>query len=317
MGEADGTVRIEKWPTPGEVLLVLNKDENTVSYIDPADRRTLKVVSVDVNPHEVAITANGRKSYVTNSGGNTVSILDNNAMEETHRIEHEGFKFPHGVGLSGDESKLYIASTYAGRVFVIDTSSLKVLKTINTHQDLVHMIYFDPKKERVLVPNIGSNNITILDTATDEVVTHIPVGRGPEGAAVHPEGKQLYVANQHDNNLSIIDLEDFSLQKKLRLGTVPIRLVFSPDGRYAFIPNRESGDLSIVDCNRPWEIKRIPLGVWPGGVVFSSDGSFAYVANNKTNDVSVISVESLKELGRIDAGIHPDGIGIFTATIVV
>ncbi|GAA0354088.1 YncE family protein [Bacillus horti] len=144
---------------------------------------------------------------------------------------------------------------------------------------------------------------------------HFPVGKGPEGVAVHPNGQHLYVANQDDNNLYVIDKDSFEVLFKRRIGACPVRLVFSPDGKYALIPNRESGDLSIIETEqqingqiRPWEVKRIRVGVWPGGTVFNPEGSYAYVANNKTDDISVINMHTLKEEDRIDAGIHPDGI---------
>ncbi len=149
----------------------------------------------------------------------------------------------------------------------------------------------------------------------EEIVNHFPVGEGPEGVAVHPDGETIYVANQKDDDLYIIDTENYEKLYQRRLGETPIRIVFSQDGKYAFIPNRESGDVSVIDTDfetkgEPWEIKRIPVGNWPGGVVFNHDGSKAYVANNKTNDISIIDVETLKEEEeRIDVGTHPDGIG--------
>jgi len=294
-----------------EALVVLNKDEATVSFIDVSNGETATKVEVDTNPHEVAITADGKVSYITNSGGDTVSVIDNVNFEEAERISHPQFAFPHGVGLSADESELFIASTRSNCVFVIDTDDLQVTEVIPTHQKATHMIYMDPPRERIFVPNIRSDNITIMDANTREILTHIPVGAGPEGAAVHPDGRYLYVANQHDHNFYVIDLEDpdYEIVTRGRLGTLPIRLMFSPNGQYAFVPNRESGDLSIIDCDQMREIKRIRTGIWPGGTVFDAVGSTAFVANNKTNDISLIDVQNLREVDRFEAGIHPDGMG--------
>lgn len=295
-----------------EMLIVLNKDEGTVCYVDANSGRVVKTVQVDKNPHEVVIAAGGRYSYVTNSGGNSLSVLDNKRMAEERRVTHPEFKFPHGLGLSKDEATLWIASTYANKLFLLDTKEWMVRKSIATHQQLVHMISFSPDGARAFVPNIGSNNITIVDVQAEEVITHLPTGKGPEGVAVHPGNNKLYVANQHDDILEIFDLQTLERSARLRLGRCPVRLVFSPDQRYAFIPNREGDCVSVVDTEREWEIKRIPTGIWPGGVVFDSAGKRAWVANNKTNDISVIDVGTLKETGRIDVGIHPDGVGYFS-----
>ena len=295
-----------------EVLIVLNKDEDTLSFIDAVSHETIKTIATDHNPHEVVVSPGGDKTYVTCSLGNALNIIDNATFEIVKTIKDEDFNFPHGVGIK--DNKLYIASTHNSMIFVIDITTDEIIKRFPTYQHLSHMISFSPDKARIYVPNIGSNNVTLIDTATDTITSHIPVGRGPEGLAAHPEGP-VYVANQSDNTLYIIDPDTFETRHKRRLGETPVRLVFSPDGKYALIPNRQSKDVSVIDSAqalnggvRPGEIKRIPVGNWPGGVVFNETGRLAYVANNKTNDISVIDMETLKETARIDAGIHPDGI---------
>lgn len=291
-----------------DYLVVLNKDEYTVSYVTPDTGDTEAKVEVDVNPHEVAVTGDGSLSYITNSGGNTVSVLDNRKFEEVARLSHPEFVFPHGIGLSKDETELFVVATRSNRLFIIDTESLETTDVIPTHQKLTHMVYMNPDRSLMFIPNIGSDNITVFDVQSKTVLTHLPVGGGPEGAAVHPDGDLLYVANQKDDNVQIIDLESYETVKVIRVGTCPIRLMFSPDGKYAFVPNRESNDLSMIECAGQREIKRIPTGVWPGGTVFDPEGQRAFVANNKTNDISVVDVDSLEEVGRFKAGIHPDGM---------
>lgn len=292
-------------------LLVLNKDDNTVMYVDVDRKAVVKTVPVDKNPHEVVISPDGSLAYVTNSGGNTLSVLDNRTMQEINRIEHPDFHFPHGLAITKDGKRLLLASTRSGKFFIFSLPELAVKQVFTTGQDSVHMVTLTPDERFAYIANIRSNTITLFDMEKEEVLEHIPVGNGPEGLAVHPNGTDLYVANQNDNNVCVMNVTDHEVLHWMKLGTLPIRLVFSPDGHYAFVPNRESGDLSIIDCSRPWEIKRIRVGVWPGGVVFDATGKHAYVANNKTNDISIIDVDTLKETGRIDAGLHPDGIAYF------
>lgn len=289
-------------------LLVLNKDENTVSFIAAATGATLRTIPVDRNPHEVVVSPDRSISYVTNSGGDSLSIIDNREMVETGRVTHPEFRFPHGLGLTPDGKHLWLASTRSDRVFVFETATMKAETVLPTGQSRSHMISPTPNWSRVYVPNIGSATLTVIDVARRAIVKHIPVGNGPEGVGVHPAGRELYVANQHDNTLYVLDETTHGLIDRLSLGTLPIRITFTPDGRYALLPNRESGDLSIVDTARRWEIKRIRVGVWPGGTVTDERGAYAYVANNKTNDMSVIDLGTLKETERFDAGIHPDGM---------
>jgi len=55
------------------------------------------------------------------------------------------------------------------------------------------------------ITNYHSNNVSVIDTATNNVVTSVSIGPFPSGIAVTPDGTKVYVTNQWDNNVSVID----------------------------------------------------------------------------------------------------------------
>jgi YVTN family beta-propeller protein len=296
-------------------LVVLNKDSDTVSYIDAETGDTDAAVETDFNPHEVAISPSGDRSFVTCSLGNALNVIDNETYEVVDRFEHDRFDFPHGLAVRDTAAELWLVSTYSSQVFVFDVETLELRETFPTYQDKSHMVTLSSDQSRAYFSNIGSDNVTVVDCDDRSIVADPPVGEEPEGIGVDPDTGEILVANQEDGMLSVLDAETLEESNKALLGETPIRVVFSPDGRYAFVPNRESNDVSVIDTEhirdgeqRPWEIARIPVGIWPGGTVFDPGGEFAYVANNKTNDVSVIDVGSFEEVDRFDTELHPDGI---------
>ncbi len=295
-------------------LIVLNKDEDTVSFIDIKTHQTVKTFQTDYNPHEVVISPDKTKTFVTCSLGQSLYVISNETLEVIDVIKHEGFDFPHGLAISKKHNELYLASTMSSKFYIFDIDTHEIKNIINTYQDKSHMVTMSPYEKYAYIPNIGSHNISIYHTEEKKIINHFPVGRGPEGLAVYKNG-DIYSANQDDNTLSVYDPVTLKEKHKLRVGQLPIRAMFSPDYKYLFVPNRESHDVSIIIpeysfCGkiRPYEIKRLPLGRWSGGVIFSPDSRFAYVANNKTNDVSVICLEDLEVIYKIKVGIHPDGI---------
>ena len=296
-------------------LIVLNKDSDTVSYIDPDTGETTAVVETEFNPHEVAVSPDGTKTFVTCSLGGSLNVIDNDTHEVVDRIEHDGFEFPHGLAVRESAGELWLTATYSSQVFVFDVETVELLDSFTTHQDKSHMIALSPGESRAYLSNIGSDNVTVVDCDDRDIVADPPVGEEPEGIGVDPDTGEILVANQDDDRLSVLDPDDLEDTNMAVLGENPIRVVFSPDGRYALVPNRHSNDVSVVDTEhvrdgeqRPWEIARVPVGTWPGGTVFDPSGEHAYVANNKTNDVSVIDVNALEEVDRYDTEIHPDGI---------
>jgi len=288
-------------------ILVLNKDEHTASFLDCTTGATLATLPMDRDPHEVAVTADGRTSYVVNAVGRSIAVVDNASMSVRATLTHPEFDFPHGVDFDA-AGNLWVAATLANRLFVISVPDHEFLAVIPTGQQHSHMISFTPDRRRVYVPNIRSNSLTLVDVAERRVLEQVLVGKGPEGVAVHPSGAFLYVALQHEDVVQVYSTRTHQLLAREEVGSMPVRLAFTPDGRYAFVPNRKSKDLSVLDTRTHREVKRIPIGIWPGGVAFDRTGRRAYVANNKTNDVSVIDVAALREVARHPAGLHPDGI---------
>lgn len=297
-----------------DFLLVLNKDSDTLSVINAGDGTTEHVIDTEFNPHEIAVTPDGKKAYVTCSLGNALLVYDTATWERTAMIRHEEFEFPHGLAVRESAEELWLTATYSSHLFVIDTTTDEILTHFPTYQDKSHMVAFTPDEQRAFVANIGGDSISAFDAEARQLLGDPAVGEGPEGIAVHPAAGVL-VANQDDGYLSVIDPETFEETSRAVLGETPIRVVPSPNGRHVLVPNRESNDVSVIDTaherdgeQRPWEIKRIPVGIWPGGTVFAPSGDRAFVANNKTNTVSVIDTAAWQVVDSYDTQLHPDGI---------
>src|SRR5512144_2133283 len=45
------------------------------------------------------------------------------------------------------------------------------------------------------VPNEGSGSVSVIDTATDQVIAEIPAGKKPRGTAVSVDGRTAYVSD--------------------------------------------------------------------------------------------------------------------------
>src|SRR6266478_4562418 len=59
---------------------------------------------------------------------------------------------------------------------------------------------------RAYVTNSGSNTVSVIDTATNLVVSTIPVGKVPDGVAITPDGTRAYVTDAGSSTVSVIDI---------------------------------------------------------------------------------------------------------------
>ena len=72
-----------------------------------------------------------------------------------------------------------------------------------------------------------SNNVSVIDTATNTVIASVKVGKSPYGIAVTPDGTKVYVANSGDdddlgNTVSVIDTATNKVIATVNTGFSPI-----------------------------------------------------------------------------------------------
>lgn len=141
-------------------------------------------------------------------------------------------------------------------------------------------------------------------------VTNIPVGHGPEGFDLSPDGKEIWAANSHEGTVSVIDVEKKAVVETLRIPTrFANRLKFTLDGKLVFISDLGSTDLVVVETAGRKELKRIKLGGGSAGILMQPDGARAYVAVGSENGITVVDLKTLEIAGHINSGRGPDGLG--------
>ncbi len=57
---------------------------------------------------------------------------------------------------------------------------------------------------RIYVANVGSNNVSVIDGATNAVVATVSVGDFPKAVGANPNTNRIYVTNDNDNTVSVI-----------------------------------------------------------------------------------------------------------------
>lgn len=319
---------------PTGTLLVLNKSDDTVSFIDLATSKVKATVPTGDGPHEVAVSADGKTAVIANYGdaakpGKTLSVVDVHGKKVVRTIDLGNYSRPHGVAwLQGNEVAVTVEASKA--LLVVDVSQGQVKHAIPTDQVGSHMVAVSPKHRRAFTANIGSGSTTAIDLSSRTRIADIATGRGAEGIAVAPDGSEVWVTNRDANTVSIVDPATLKVTGTVEPGQVPIRVKFTPDGTRALISNAKSGDVAVFDTVTKEKITSIPMqqageqlprndsrpmvsqfgaGPVPVGILMPEPLSLAFVANTNADTITVIDLASLKVVDRLKAGREPDGLG--------
>ena len=295
-------------------LLVLNKEDATLSIVDPASGKTGATIPTGNGPHEVEVSGDGRFAFVSNYGdrgapGHTLSVIDIAARKESKRVELGDLGRPHGLSFSNGQ--LYFTSEASRKVGRYDPVAGQVDWKFETGQDSTHMVLASRDGKRLFTSNIGSGNIGIIerDAAGAWSQTLVGVGKGPEGLDESPDGRELWSAHSQDGGVSIIDVASKKVTQTLDVQTKRSnRLKFTPDGKLVLISDLGSGELVVIDARTRKQRTRLPVGNMPEGILMSPDGTTAFVAIAGEGHVAVVDLKTLSVTRKIATGKGPDGM---------
>ncbi len=289
-------------------LLVLNKGDNTLMVFDVPSNRLLATVAVGEEPHEVIATPDGRKAYVSNARGRSVSVIDLGAYKTVRTIRSPALDFPHGMGLSPDGRWLLLTSEGSHRLVLIDATRDVITRTLTTTQNGAHMVAMVDRGRRAYVANRGSDTVSLISLPDLKVRRNIKVGRGPEGIAAAPNGRLVAVGLQGSGQVALLDTGSQEIVARLPVGQTPIRVAFAGRSFTVVVSNRDSNDITVLDLLSRHVTATVRVGRRPGGVTVNPSGSRAYVCNNDSNSVSVVTLPGFEVKQEIKAGTQPDGI---------
>lgn len=306
-----------------DLLIVLNKSDHEAVLVDPATLKPLARIATGRGPHEVAVSPDGRRAYVSNYGmfgvfregervnepGNTISVIDLGTRAVVDTFELGSCVQPHGLAASRDGKRLWVTCETAQAVLELDAATGAILKSWKTDQTTSHMIVPAVDESRLFVANIRSGSATIIDRATDKVTTLV-TAPGAEGIDVSPDGREVWVTNRADSSISVIDAHGDTVITKFESGgRFPIRVKFTPDGREAWVSCLQSDAVTVFDARTRQLLATVPVGAAPVGIQMTPDGKRAYVANTNADLVTVFDVPGRKVLATFTTGNEPDGMG--------
>ena len=299
--------------TASGTLLVGNKAENTVSFIDLASGRELGRAATGNMPHEIAVSPDGRQAAVVAYGGRTIDLFDVATRAKLRTIDLSPNQGPHGIAWLPD-GRIVVTTERSRSLAIVDTARGDAVSSVATDQEGTHMVAVSPDRRRAYTANIGSGTVTVIDLAEGRKLRDLAVGGRPEGIALTRDGRELWVGDLEGARVQAYDTRTFERLAEVRTGAVPIRVAASPDGRWIVTSNLGGGSLTMIDARTRAVAREIPVsGIREAGqvtILFSADGRRLYAAETGRNQVAEVDMESMRVLRRIAAGAQGDGLAI-------
>ncbi len=184
---------------------------NKLKIIDVSNDTLLSVINemdVGTNPKSGAITLQGYRGFVTNTGSNDVTVFQaqTNIVIDTIPVGTA----PWGIAINPGGRFVYVANSGSNTVSVIDVNALYEVKSIGVGST-PHNIVFSQDGKYAFVTNNGDGTVSVIDAGTHTVINTLTVNPHPDGICAYPDGSRIYVAT--DSVASIISLPGLSVSK--------------------------------------------------------------------------------------------------------
>ena len=182
----------------------------------------------------------------------------------------------------------YVTSQDAG-VSVIDLATMSVVKQFDVKAEGPRGLGVTDDGKKLIVATRENESITVIDTATGEVLSQIPVGKNPEFVRI--SGDFAYVSSEPSS----------------KGGPPP-----APGAK----PTEEDDDdddeekipakIAVVDLIKGEKVREITGGPETEGIEFSADGKQLVITNEADNTVTVHNIDDGKLVKTIQTHEHGD-----------
>ncbi len=276
-------------PVKQSALYTLNADTlEVIAEINPAavpsddgsDKGLLAI-------YGVAVDDTNEKVWVTNTRQNTVAVYEQGDLSLAKQFEPGLVTHARDVAVDEANGKAYASPVGVPQVVVFDAKALEHLKNIDIASNVrgesfsPTSLEFDAKSSKLFVASMSTNEVAIIDTATDmvEKVLAVPGSDGSIGIAYDGETNSVFVVAQGSDNLVILNAESGEVLHDVAVGAGSLNVAFEPVSRLAFVSNRGAGTVTVV--NLDGEIVA-NLDNWPYANHVYADGRGNVYAVNKT-----------------------------------
>jgi YVTN family beta-propeller protein len=314
-------------------VYVANEEADTVSVLDAASFKMLANVRVGGKPHNVQVSPDGTRVWVTNNGEPSAGASAHQGMgKDEHQAMGAGAVWvidattdavlakvavglhPAHVVLTPDGRFAYVTNGGDNTLSVIDASTQRLVSTISVGK-FPHGIRVSPDGKQAYVANLKGNTVSVVDTASQKEVTQIPVGKGPAQVGFTPDGRLAFVSLSGENAVAVIDPATRKVLHRITVGSVPIQLFATPDSGTLLVANqgtrKKTGKtLSMIDLRSFKMIKTVDTGAGAHGVVIDREGKYAYVTNTYAGSLSVLDIRKRSVVATVSVGKGPNGVSV-------
>ena len=215
----------------GKLVYITIVDRGRVDVVDVARRAVVDSIAVGTGPHDIEISADGKKGWVGLIRGAAAVEFDATTRKATRT-----FPMPQNVRP--------IAVTKDEKTLIVQLSRTHALGVVDLETGKMRMVPMP------------------LPSGTEALPDSMPDTAG-HGLRITRDGKTLIANGSMYDLVAFFSLPEMQLLGSVPVGRDPNWITLTPDGKHAYVSNRGSDDVSVIDIAARKEIARVKAGKYP------------------------------------------------------
>jgi DNA-binding beta-propeller fold protein YncE len=290
----EGAHRTSKRDRPKGTVWVVNRDLGQLAIFDAGTGEILKTLKVGAGAHDVCISEQAHKAYITAESDNAVTAVDTETLA-TESIAVS--PLPHHLEPSLDGRTIYVSlashplpgAAGAPKYAAIDTRdhSVTYMSTSNNTAARSHGV--TPQHDKLYVAHDTGNELTGIDLETGVIDFSIPNILRAEEVVASRSGDELWVSARGDGSVKRIDLDTQAITASVPVGVQPESMMLTPTERTLVFSLRGSPanlgfvDTESIDTGTPLA-QLIPIagtGTFGDLAVMTPNGHYVFVTYDR------------------------------------
>lgn len=282
------------------------------------------------SPKQTDISPDGQYIYIALLDDAGFQVFDVNSKQFVSFQKPEGFSkykgFVEGLFIP-EYSAYFVSQMTSGSIFeydVSDSSTPVFRRRIPVKGDWTKVMAYCPSLNLIAASNWVSNDVSLVDYATGDVVRKITGFSEPRGLLFSKDGKHLYVTTYAGGGIYKFSTSTWSREGLIAVPNSSMRHIrASRDDRYIYVSSMAMNKIYKVDTASFTIEKTVDTFIYPNTIDITDDGRFLFVSNRGPNNpesylikglepgmVVIIDLATFSVVGRITAGTQPTGLDV-------
>jgi len=202
-----------------------------------------------------------------------------------------GKRFDH-LAIDADDHYLLVAHLGAGRLYIIDLLTNKLVHTVEDVPGIEGVEYV-PELKKVYTSDWHENKIGVIDLRTFQVIKRIPTESKPGGSAYAAPFHKLYVSDERARAEAVIDVDRDVAVRTLRFESETGMPQFDPVAQKIYLNLPDQNIFAVIDPSTDEVVARYLVGDCRGnhGMALDPEHRRAFLACEGNNRMTVFDLD--------------------------